>query len=761
MFRFSLYQGASLSVLAALLASTPSAAQQAEQLPDVEVAAQAGRNSSLPENIPAVVEGVNAKQIATEVNAMTAGETLRYIPSIDVRQRSIGDRNGIVATRTTGTVSSAQSIVYADQLLLSNFLGNSYLYPPRWGLISTQEIDRVDVMYGPFSALYPGNSMGGVVTVTTRMPEKLEIYATLRGSLQNYKEYGTKDTYNTFNGNFAIGNRVNDLSFWVSYDRLNSYGQPLNYSNITTRSTTSTSAVTSFTGGYTDTDQLGNPRFVFGANSIDHSITDVGKVKVAYDITPAIRASYVLGVWGLNSDVGVQSFLKDASGNTLWPTSSTITTLNGTKYKLAAINPSKAEATHLMQGASLKSDTRDVFDFDASVSSYNFQRDRSRAPTTYNGTDTVAGKDTQQDGSGWWTADLRGIWRPKANLLGFHEVTVGTHYDQYKLNQYAYSLTSWASGPDGAYDSRSIGKTETKAVYVQDVWAFHPKWKATFGYRSEWWDAFDGVNGSSGAQGNPYNSRQAFGSSPKASLSYEVTDDLLVRLSTGHSIRFPTVNELFQSSAQANGTIVNDPNLKPEKTNSYDLTGEYKFSKGVFRLSGFLENRTDGIFSYADTATSTTYNRNVDKIQIYGTEAAVDLRDILVEGLSLRSSVTLATSEILQNSSNTSYEGKEVPRIPKWRMKAITTYAPTDKWSLSAGVRYSSASFSQLDNSDWNHNVFGGISSYLVADLRASYKIDKNWTFAAGVNNIGNYKYYVSPHPYPQRTFLAELNYRY
>jgi iron complex outermembrane receptor protein len=57
--------------------------------------------------------------------------------------------------------------------------------------------------------------------------------------------------------------------------------------------------------------------------------------------------------------------------------------------------------------------------------------------------------------------------------------------------------------------------------------------------------------------------------------------------------------------------------------------------------------------------------------------------------------------------------------------------------------------------------VFGGISSYLVADMRASYKIDKNWTFAAGVNNIGNYKYYVSPHPYPQRTFLAELNYRY
>ena len=47
---------------------------------------------------------------------------LRYLPSVEVRERFIGDRNGIVSTRTTGTLESARSLVYADGILLSNLL---------------------------------------------------------------------------------------------------------------------------------------------------------------------------------------------------------------------------------------------------------------------------------------------------------------------------------------------------------------------------------------------------------------------------------------------------------------------------------------------------------------------------------------------------------------------------------------------------------------------------------------------------------------
>ena len=76
--------------------------------------------------------------------------------------------------RMYGVNSSAETIVYADGLLLSNFLTNSCCPGPRWGMVSPESIDRVYVIYGPFSALYPGNSVGGVVLMTTHMPAKME-----------------------------------------------------------------------------------------------------------------------------------------------------------------------------------------------------------------------------------------------------------------------------------------------------------------------------------------------------------------------------------------------------------------------------------------------------------------------------------------------------------------------------------------------------------------------------------------------------------
>ena len=121
---------------------------------------------------PATVETFDKKQIEENVNAATPAQTLKYLPSIQVRERFIGDRNGIIATRTIGTLSSAQSMLYADGVLLSNLLGNSFAFPPRWGMVSPEEIESMSMMYGPFSALYAGNSFGGVISIAPRMPQK-------------------------------------------------------------------------------------------------------------------------------------------------------------------------------------------------------------------------------------------------------------------------------------------------------------------------------------------------------------------------------------------------------------------------------------------------------------------------------------------------------------------------------------------------------------------------------------------------------------
>jgi len=43
-------------------------------------------------------------------------------------------------------------------------------------------------------------------------------------------------------------------------------------------------------------------------------------------------------------------------------------------------------------------------------------------------------------------------------------------------------------------------------------------------------------------------------------------------------------------------------------------------------------------------------------------------------------------------------------------------------------------------------------------DARAQVKVDDNWTLSAGVDNLNNDKYFLF-HPFPQRTFVMEVNY--
>ena len=178
---------------------------------------------------PATVETYDRKQIQETVNAATPAQTLKYLPSIQVRERFIGDRNGIIATRTIGAISSAQSMLFADGVLLSNLLGNSYSYPPRWGVVSPEEIESISMMYGPFSSLYAGNSFGGVISIQTRMPEKFESHASMQTFMQNFKLYGT-DSNNTGNHESAsVGSKINDFSFLLGVDRLDNRGQPLDF----------------------------------------------------------------------------------------------------------------------------------------------------------------------------------------------------------------------------------------------------------------------------------------------------------------------------------------------------------------------------------------------------------------------------------------------------------------------------------------------------------------------------------------------------
>ncbi len=71
--------------------------------------------------------------------------------------------------------TSARSAVYADGILLSNYLGNGIAngsnYAPRWGLVTPEEIYNTHVR-SPSRPPTPRNSAGAVVDYVTRMPPR-------------------------------------------------------------------------------------------------------------------------------------------------------------------------------------------------------------------------------------------------------------------------------------------------------------------------------------------------------------------------------------------------------------------------------------------------------------------------------------------------------------------------------------------------------------------------------------------------------------
>jgi iron complex outermembrane receptor protein len=785
-FRFN---GLFLAVLATL--SQLPAAHAAEQESDKQLGEMVVKSvkSAVPANLPSTTEGVSAKRVEETSNTVTAAETIQYLPSVHVRQRYIGDRNAIVQMRTNTAVSSAQTMVFADGLLLSNFTNNSFSTPPRWGMISPEEIERVDVIYGPFSALYPGNSMSGVVMMTTRMPEKFEAHAKVDYFGERFRLYGTDQRFDGHHASASVGGRSGDWSFWLSGDHLDNESHPMTFGNAIRKTTPGaagggTYTVVDSSRLYRDIDTTGAPRILTSSLGIEHTIQDVGKIKLAYDITPTVRATYTAGIWQNEANTRVDSYLRDAAGNTVYNAGSSMSNpfkyvrIDGLDYTVTSAAPSRSESEHWMQGFTVKSDTRGEWNWEATLSGYDQSKDVSRTATPTNGYDNglgtirPGGQITLNDGTGWQTLDLRGEWRPGGNRQSEHQLSFGYHYDRYTLISDTYTIASdWLYGAPGTLSTNSRGKTETQGLYLQDAWRFAPDWSLVVGGRWERWDAFQGSNYNSANTGlNPknlvYADRSDTAFSPKAMLSLQANSDWTLRAAFGKAYRFPTVAEMFQTYTGPNNIKTNDPNLKPEQVRSAEVAAELGLpGGGLWRTSLFWEDKRDALISQTDTVsvpgTSISSIQNVDQIRTQGIETALQVNDLLINGFDLSGSVTYTDSIIQRNQRNPSVVGREQPRIPDWRATLVGVYHASDALSFSMAMRYSGRQWASLSYTDINPNVYGnpGVSSYLVFDAKVLYRVAKQWTASVGINNIGDYKYYVQPNPYPQRTFFASLKF--
>jgi iron complex outermembrane receptor protein len=756
-----------LSVLAALSASAHGQ-EGAEQGATAAPVKQLGTviitgnvPTSLPTQIPTTIEGITGQEIARSINATDAEDALKYLPSLLVRKRYIGDYNhAVLSTRASGTGNSARSMVYADGILLSNYLGNGATFAPRWGMVSPEQIERVDVLYGPFSAAYGGNSVGAVVDYVTRMPTRFEAHARLAGSHQAFKLYHTDDSYNGTEASVSLGNRSGRWSWFLDLNQTDSEGQPLTFPTRVISTGAPGTAGVAVTGAVPGKDRSNRDWTILGTGTQYHTIQHQFKAKLAYDVSPTVRASYTFGLWDNDSKGRASTYLRDPYGQAVY--SGTVN-IGGRSFMLVPgdFNITDEELRHYMHGLSLKSHSRGVFDWEVAASLYDYSKDILRSPTVAlpGALGGGAGRIVNQGGTGWNTFAAKGIWRPQA-VPGRHIVEFGYQREAYRLASIENATADWVYGVAGARNQAFRGKTETDSLYAQDTWRLAPRWKSVLGLRYEHWAATAGQTSSQTTTVQHPSRRDDF-LSPKAALAWQATDAWVVKASVGRAIRMPTVSELYQGGVNAAGTLVNnDPNLQPERSWTGELTAERTLDSGLLRLTAFGERTTDALYSQTNVLVTpnVTNIQNVDLIRTKGLELAYAATNVGISGLDLSSSLTWTDSKIRRNRKFPASEGKWQPRIPQWRATALATYRASDRLALTLAARYSGRQFSTLDNSDPNGFAYQGASRYFTADARATWRFGQHWSAAIGIDNLNNYKYW-NFHPYPQRTLIGELKF--
>ncbi|WP_372782142.1 TonB-dependent receptor [Phenylobacterium sp.] len=711
---------------------------------------------------PLSTRTLTAQDIATTVNATTVEDALKYLPNVFVRRRHIGDTQAPMTTRTSGVGSSARSLIYADGVLLSALIGNNNgTASPRWGMVSPEEIEKIEVLYGPFSAAYAGNSIGAVVNITTRTPQTFEADARTSAGVQGFKDYATKDSYPTWEAAGGLGDRLGPFAWRLSVSHLDTHGQPLSFMTAL-RPAAPGAAGIPVSGAIADRNRIGQAIAVLGAGGIEDQRQDNAKLKLEWEINPKLTAGYLVGYFGNRDDAHAETYLRDASGAPVYAGSLNI---GGFTYAIPASTFASGvyhlEERHWMQALTLRGEPTANLRWEAIATAYDFGVDEQRTPTTALPAALNGGAGTILDlsGTGWRTLDAKAVWTP----AGAHAVTLGVHTDRYELGNDRYNTADWISGARGALAASSRGKTETDAVFLEDQVRLSPQATLTLGVRQEHWRAFDGLNFSlAPASSVSQPSRSADRASPKAVLAWTPAPAWRVSASLGEAYRFPTVSELYQAVTVQTQVLVPNPNLAPERAVSSELSVERSWSKARLRLSGFTEDVSDALISQTALTPvgSTSFVQNVDHVRSRGVEAIAEAQDVLIRGLDFSASLTWVDSKIARDTALPAANGKRTPQVPRLRWTAVATWRANDKLTLTAAARYSDRVFGTIDNTDVIGHTFQGFEGYFVVDARATYRIDRHWSAAIGIDNLTDSDYFVF-HPFPQRSALAELRYVY
>lgn len=685
--------------LPALLLPLIAAAQAADEQTMVVTAAPT-RVSEL--DTPAAVSVVNGDEMRQAAPRVNLSESLGAVPGLQVQNRQNYAQDLQLSIRGFGSRST-----YGVRGLRIYVDGIPATMPDGQGQTSNIDIgsvDTIEVLRGPFSALY-GNSSGGVINVTSQtgtQPPTVEA-SSYYGSFGTW-HYGMKAT-----GAVGDGSHAGDVDYTVSTNRFTTHGYR---------------------------DHSGARKNLANAR-LGVRINDVSKLTLLLNSVD-IKAN---DAGGLTADEWRDNPRQSPRGDQYNTRKNTRQTQAGLRYErqLSAQD-------------------------DLSVMMYAGERETTqfqsipRAPQL---------KPSHAGGVIDLTRHYQGIdtrLTHRGELLVPVTLTAGLDYENMSERRKGYENFVMVNGAPQYGEQGALRRNERNLMwnvdpYLQTQWQLTDKLSLDAGvrYSSVWFDSNDYYI----TPGNGDDSGDASYHKwlPAGSLKYALTDAWNVYLSAGRGFETPTINELSYRSDNQSGLNFG---LKPSTNDTVEIGSKTRIGNGLFTAALFQTNTDNEIVVDSSSGGRTSY-KNAGKTRRQGMELGLDQQ--FGESWRLKAAWTWLDATYRTNvCDDASCNGNRIPGIARNMGYASFGYQPEQGWYAGSDIRYMSDIMANDENTakapSWT--VVGLTTGYkwsygrMDMDLfgRIDNLFDREYVGSVIVNE-SNGRYYE---PAPGRNYGIGLN---
>ena len=685
--------------LPALLLPLIAAAQAADEQTMVVTAAPTTVSEL---DTPAAVSVVNGDEMRQAAPRVNLSESLGAVPGLQVQNRQNYAQDLQLSIRGFGSRST-----YGVRGLRIYVDGIPATMPDGQGQTSNIDIgsvDTIEVLRGPFSALY-GNSSGGVINVTSQtgtQPPTVE-------ASSYYSSFGTWHYGMKATGAVGDGSHAGDVDYTVSTNRFTTHGYR---------------------------DHSGARKNLANAR-LGVRINDVSKLTLLLNSVD-IKAN---DAGGLTADEWRDNPRQSPRGDQYNTRKNTRQTQAGLRYErqLSAQD-------------------------DLSVMMYAGERETTqfqsipRAPQL---------KPSHAGGVIDLTRHYQGIdtrLTHRGELLVPVTLTAGLDYENMSERRKGYENFVMVNGAPQYGEQGALRRNERNLMwnvdpYLQTQWQLTDKLSLDAGvrYSSVWFDSNDYYI----TPGNGDDSGDASYHKwlPAGSLKYALTDAWNVYLSAGRGFETPTINELSYRSDNQSGLNFG---LKPSTNDTVEIGSKTRIGNGLFTAALFQTNTDNEIVVDSSSGGRTSY-KNPGKTRRQGMELGLDQQ--FGESWRLKAAWTWLDATYRTNvCDDASCNGNRIPGIARNMGYASFGYQPEQGWYAGSDIRYMSDIMANDENTakapSWT--VVGLTTGYkwsygrMDMDLfgRIDNLFDREYVGSVIVNE-SNGRYYE---PAPGRNYGIGLN---